>query len=431
MKTFFLLFTLLFSASITQAQTIHGHSQKSSYANESEYQDISDQCHWLEPNKLVAHLHFDTKSPIYSEINHSLLRIPFTIKLFQTDGTATFPLDRQELVTKIEWDETGSETAPIMKGDPASHALKQWTGHLTIDPNRNVGGHGFPQKGWYSPQIEVHINFPSGANVNQVTRLPFYSMLDPNAPDGSLSGLPLLIASCYPHSGATDEWGTNYVEVDNYLPLLPINADWPLIVATASYGGRNIGDGLFEQRVDLDLHNDIAGRILSSQPESGFTSANRAPILSPSIMGPGSHKSALMWFKPTLDNKEVVTTLLVVNTPVGTSTPPVLVTVPTVVGQSITSATSTILANSLAIGSVTTVVSDSPLDQVISQNPIAGTSVSQGTTINLVKSAGPVSTGNWENFTPTFQRMIIPGQPTRYRICETNDQITFVCKEIQ
>lgn len=406
-------------------ELIQGHPQKSSYADPSEWPDISCQNHWNELNKLISHSHFDVKAPIYSHIS-DLLKLQFAIKLFQFDGEAFFVLDSQELVTKIEWDETGSETSPRLIGDPSSHALKQWTGHLTIDPHRNVGGHGFPLRGWYSPQIQVDLKFNSGATITQLFRLPFYSMLDPTAPDGSLSGAPLLIASGYPHSSATDEWGTNYVEVDNYLPLLPINADWPLIVGTASYGGRNIGEGFFEHRYDLDLHNDNHGILLSLQYENSFTSANRAPLLSPGIMGPGNHKTALMWSKPTLDEVEMVTALLVINTPVGDSVSPTSTIVPNVVGQSINSAVSILASSKLSIGSITSVVDNNPINQVISQSPVDGTTVLQGSVVNLVKSSGPASTGTPEIFTPIFKKLVVAGQPTKYYICESEDS----CKEI-
>lgn len=342
------LIGLLLCASTATAQPIHGHPQKAAYASVAEYPKPSGQCHWLTDPVLPEakpdgsnsqeiinailmgpssqHTHFDPVFPLYSEITGPI-RGSFTLKLYQTDGQAHFDLDRQETVTKIEWDDTGSEEAPILLGSPLPHRLMQWTGHVTIDPRRSVGGpspigHGFPQRGWYSPQIEVVTTFAKAGPTTQLMRLPFYSMLDPNAPDGSLSGAPILISSCYPHSPATTEWGTNYVEVDSYLPLAPISTVWSPPTGTASYGGKNIGLGFFQTRVDIDFHGGVPGRLLQHLDEQNFTTADRHPVIDPAILGPGTHPYAFIWSKPTLDLKEIVNSLLVWPVTVGEGVPP-------------------------------------------------------------------------------------------------------------
>lgn len=423
-----ILFTILilFFPCVVEAQTIHGHPQKSSYTNISEWPIISSQCHWNPATTLTdavtGHTHVDVQAPIYSEINQPL-RVPFTIKIFHTDGEVIASLDRQDLVTKIEWDDTNSIVPPKMLGDPTG--LKIFTGHITYDPRINHGGYKFPDRGWYSPKFEVLTNFKNGSVTSQFIRLPFYSILNPTALESDLA--PVLSSGCYPHSLGVEEWGNNYVELDNLLPLLPINQYWKLLLGAASYGGRNLGDGLFEQRVDLDLHNNIFGRLLSSQKESDFKSTDRAPNLDPIIIGQGSHKMAFIWIKPRLNNKETVSTLLVVDVVVGSIQPPIQVLVPDVIGQSINSALLSLTSAKLTIGSINVVNNNDQIDQVISQNPVSGTSVPQGTAVNLIKSAGPAQTFNWVNITPTFQKFEVPGQPTKYRICE--DATATKCKE--
>lgn len=336
------LFVLV--ASSVQAQPIHGHPQKAAYASPAEYRKPSFQCHWNEPLPeanpdgsnakaiidasllLSSHLHFDPVGPIYSDIN-DLLRMDFTVKLFQSGGEAVFDLDRQETVTKIEWDDIGEQFRRVIVGDPASHALIQRTGHFTIDPRRTVGGappggHGFPPRGWYSPQIEIDWKPNDHIEIAQVTRLPFYSTLDPSAPDGSLTGFPQMISSCYPHSPKISEWGTNYVEADSFLPLTPIFVPWPIDMGTAAYGGKEIGLGFFEHRIDFDFHGGVPGKVLQHLDEQNFTNANRAPVLDPAIIGSGLHSNAFLWSKPTKDRSENITALLVWPIEVGAGVPP-------------------------------------------------------------------------------------------------------------
>ena len=70
---------------------------------------------------------------------------------------------------------------------------------------------------------------------------------------------------------------------------------------------------------------------------------------------------------------------------------PVLVTVPDVVGLSGSNAESAIVAAGLTVGGVTPQNSDTvPAGDVISQDPVAGTSVAVGSAVDIVVSLGPV-----------------------------------------
>jgi beta-lactam-binding protein with PASTA domain/CubicO group peptidase (beta-lactamase class C family) len=76
----------------------------------------------------------------------------------------------------------------------------------------------------------------------------------------------------------------------------------------------------------------------------------------------------------------------------GTPTP---VSVPDVVGQPQATAESMINAAGLTVGTVTTAPSDTvPAGDVISQNPVGGTSVPPDTPVDLVVSSGPASGGS-------------------------------------
>ena len=68
-----------------------------------------------------------------------------------------------------------------------------------------------------------------------------------------------------------------------------------------------------------------------------------------------------------------------------------MVTVPDVVGLAQATAESTIIAANLAVGTITTAYSATvPAGDVISQNPVGGTSVTEGSSVNLEVSLGPV-----------------------------------------
>lgn len=373
---------------------IHGHPQKQFYDGDDPRQrtKVSCQSHWRDTPREgdltahnVKHTHVDLFPFLYQEVD-DLIVVPFAIVLHHTDGFATVNLDRQETVVKVDWDDIGVQTDTERKlpGNPDGDAT--WTGHLTYDPRRNVGGHGFPLRGWYSPQFEVGTTYPNGVEILQLVKIPFYSMLDPAAPDGSLSGVPTIISSSYPHSPRIKEWGTNYVETGAFLPLAPITQPWRLWMGTAAYGGNEIGDGLFEQRVDLDLHNGIPGRLLSHQPESGFTSADRAPILDPAVIGLGAHKMAFIWSKPTRDDSEEVSALLVVTVDVASVSTPGVTIIPNLVGLQANAASGALATAQLTVGSITTQASTLPAGQVLSQSPIAGTSVPVGSAVNFVKA---------------------------------------------
>lgn len=295
--------------SMGQAQSvpIFGHPQTATTGPVP----LDGQCQWREEpaplgiiDKAWQHTHIQLWPNLYEIIN-GLIRIPFNIVTRNLKGYAAVDLDRQELVTKIEWDDIGEQHYRALFGDPTG--IKNWPGHITIDPHKDAGGHLFPQKGWYSPQFEVNTFYDTGSNILQLTRLPYYSMLDPTAKDGSLSGFPIYIVSCYPHTFDITEWGTNYVEVDTYLPLLPISTKWPLVATSAAYGGHEIGFGKWQILADFDIHAGKAGRVLDTQLEQNFNGANRAPVLDPATLGPGVHPVAFVWSKPTSDNtREVI-----------------------------------------------------------------------------------------------------------------------------
>lgn len=318
------LFVLI--ASVAQAQPIHGHPQKAAYASEAERVMLDMQCQWREvpvPLGIIdpgwQHTHIQLWPFLYQDVGDGLIRIPFALVLKNLHGVAIVDLARQELVVKVEWDDIGEVARREIPGDP--QGITHWPGHLTLDPRRNVGGHGFTPHGWYSPQFEVNTFFDTGANILQLVRLPFYSVQDASAPE-FVGGFPALIGSCYPHTADVTEWGTNYIQAETFLPLLPFSTLWTPIVGSAAYGGNEIGEGHFDVRADFDLHAGNPGRLLQSQRESTFTSADRKARLDPAVLGPGTHPVAFIWSKPTRDDSKEVTALMKFTVTVDPNVPP-------------------------------------------------------------------------------------------------------------
>ena len=93
------------------------------------------------------------------------------------------------------------------------------------------------------------------------------------------------------------------------------------------------------------------------------------------------------------------------------SSGPAPVSVPNVVGLTQAAATTAITGAGLTVGTVTTQSSSTvPAGSVISQNPTSGTSVAQGSAVNLVVSTGPASTGKPEIYGQIVAKGIGPSR---------------------
>jgi Concanavalin A-like lectin/glucanases superfamily/PASTA domain len=68
------------------------------------------------------------------------------------------------------------------------------------------------------------------------------------------------------------------------------------------------------------------------------------------------------------------------------------IAVPDVVGEALATGEATIVADGLAVGTVTSQPSAVPAGDIVSTNPIAGTLVSSGTAVNIVESSGGYAT---------------------------------------
>jgi beta-lactam-binding protein with PASTA domain len=87
--------------------------------------------------------------------------------------------------------------------------------------------------------------------------------------------------------------------------------------------------------------------------------------------------------------------------PIGSCT----ITVPDVVGEDLTTAEAAIISANLTVGTVTAVSSVEPVNQVLSQNPVGGTSESAGSPVNLNYSQGVIV----PDVTNTSAAVVAPG----------------------
>ncbi len=157
---------------------------------------------------------------------------------------------------------------------------------------------------------------------------------------------------------------------------------------------------MFRQLLDANLHGmppnipPNEGTLLDSQAgtSQGFV---RTVTFDPAVMGSGKHRTLLNWTQTVGD--EHLVSVLALDTVVGPGVPPpppppppTMVIVPNVVGKTQMVALASLQVAGL-MGMVTLQNDPTVLaTDVISQDPVAGTSVAVGMMINLAVSTGPV-----------------------------------------
>lgn len=99
--------------------------------------------------------------------------------------------------------------------------------------------------------------------------------------------------------------------------------------------------------------------------------------------------------------------------------PPVLVAVPNVVGMPQATATNAIIGAGLIAGTVVTAPSSTtPVGQVISETPAAGSNVTRGTVVMITVAVAPLPPVETTTVMPvTIQRIQQAGVPDRWRLC--------------
>jgi hypothetical protein len=327
---------------------IHGYPYDptvTEYADPSKWPTISAQAHWRPGNSnpdptdvpqmhspSLAHTHLDITAPVYGEMTESFT-VPFSNTLFQVEGAITdyVPL-RGPLISNVVFD----KPLPLV-GDP--NGVVTITGHFTVDFslswNDGVSGHTVPKKGWFAVQAITRTYFKNGDFTDDILILPFFSMVDPMAPEEFLAqGGPYIGTNNNPNSlldMPEGKLGGTATQYDYIIPILS-----PLTQAVPGTTPKLFGyivdpdlpDGVGMTRYDMDLHHDSEGILINE----GTAPANRTLILpspfDPAILGPGTHKVAAIWQqdsnggRPGIQANEQATSLLVVTVQVGGVIPP-------------------------------------------------------------------------------------------------------------
>ena len=104
-------------------------------------------------------------------------------------------------------------------------------------------------------------------------------------------------------------FGDMVLEVEDWLPLLPINTPWFFRVSAYNYTSTApcCPDGLIEQRRDMDFHNGVPGTLIVSDPanQQGFSA--RTLMLNPATMTKGLHEG--VFWKSTFGSQTIAALL--------------------------------------------------------------------------------------------------------------------------
>jgi len=324
--------SLLFASSASAQYQLQGHPQKGSYASPAEWLTTDQQCWINDPDPINAgHIHIVFKAPAYARmLNYDAFDVPFTLKAHNIAGI--IGLVQGEHIRSIRWDATGSSELPVMRGNP--NGLMEWSGVATVD--LTLGDDGFlhifqtPPHGWLEVRFFTRTALDDGKTLDASAVFPLYSAIDLSAPEkpAAEQGNPGVHhrASCvlYDAEGVAIA-GEVITEVANYIPLLPIFAQFTTIVNAYNYtapAGSILMNQLFEQRLDPDLHHGILGSLIRQDiitPEMNKQLV--APfVLDPAIMGTGNHKSMVVWTQPF--PTQAVSAVIVFPVSVGEGVPP-------------------------------------------------------------------------------------------------------------
>ncbi len=422
---------------------IHGHPQKTDYLDDgSDWLVWEAQGHWPLLDPIASgHVHVAVSYPLYGEITSVVpFWVPFTLKLHNIAGSIDEFGGPQ--VSQIVWDATGNSTPPVMRG--SNPGLEQWTGKALIDVTLGqqpwLGAIGqLRLHGWSGTFFMARARVDNGDQIDAQLTVSHYDLIDPTTPEVFLSpdhGRPgvFLGAQCVVSNNTTgnsqtlggNAFGDMIIEVNDYLPLMPITAPWPTIVNFYNYTSSTPlpNPGHFRQRLDSDLHHSVLG-LLIEEVASDVNGVPDMPIvIDPATLAgstpplgspPNVHKELFFWTQT--NNNETVSAVLTCNVPLGSGVPvpttcqdkaalnfgqllpcvyatppppPMLMPVPNVVGMAQSAATAAIVAAGFTLGPIAQATSDTaPAGDVISQDPVAGVNVPMMTAIGVTLSTGP------------------------------------------
>ena len=420
---------------------------KTQYDDPSQWPFIDAQGHWVPgggsptvqpPNTLVpnmAHSHIGFHTPIWGELGNENITLPFTLKLFHCAGKivevsaeyigALFPKPIYTITTE--------QSLPII-GDP--NGLVQVNGTFTFNLADGLDA-GVSKHGWASVLVQSTVSFDNGDILKLQFTQSFYSVIDTTVPETRISegGINVSAKAFGVRAGdGNGVFGTHLTEFRGLIPILvPFNTPQSTDVFAYNYGiDPNLPEGVYELRIDPDLHMGVPGTLVTTTRLAG--NDGNFDVLDPvqiaaSIppMGyettPGKHRLSFDWIRDVpngfTDQNGVVRvagqqlrSLLNIDVYIGDNPqdgiPPIFwgqvvpgpdgpiiapspefTTMPNVVGLPQSEATSLITTARLVVGTISNQSSDTiPKGNIISQFPAGGAMVNVGSVTNLVSSTG-------------------------------------------
>lgn len=315
------------------ALRIHGHPQKAFYASDAEWPTIEAQGWWDQADPIQAcHLHLGVVFPSYAELTTAApFDTHFTLKLHNCSGSITQIFGGG--FNNVIWDDTGTSTPPVMRG--INPGLVQWSGRTTIlfrlhgDQPWLGTLNDLPVHGWIADDWNARALLDNGDEISVQKVDCLYSLLDPTKPEQPASGQgnPGIVHSSRvtvrnlkvdpTRPGRTlgdTSFGAMVMEVNDYVPLLPIGGDasstpWKTIVNPYNYTAASaLPDGRFMVLEDANLHGmpppPNRGTTLVSDPAGVTGFINRTIIFDPAVMGTGAHKVLTVW-RQTAGNENI------------------------------------------------------------------------------------------------------------------------------
>lgn len=214
------------------------------------------------------------------------------------------------LISKIVWDDTGTEIPPPLIGDPAGERVI--VAHITFDPAKSdpqypTDGTKFvPPNGWWAPRVNVYVSTETKEVFSAHVIGAVYSRRDPAAPQ---VGFPFLSARnegiALPGTRAS-AFGVLDVEIPSsvdwwqFLPIAPIREPWFIYTRIFGYGGMASAiKGRAEFRCGINFHHGVDGKLIYVEESDGGNPNGNWVTLDPIQLGAGAHKCSLFWIQPT------------------------------------------------------------------------------------------------------------------------------------
>lgn len=336
-----LVFALLVSCALVPIKAqditikIHGHPQKQFYNSESEWPEFEPQCHGApsvfpfdntNPFPKLQHTHLYLKAPVYAELNGPI-NIEGWLKTFQLVGRTD---DHINGLTNVRFDNSGTSTPQILRGDPNGLIVQHFTATIPSDY--------WPKHGTFDSRITIRTYFDNGGIMDNESDYSFYSMLDPSQPETNVSSSPtgvFVATRCNLRweSRGTDNLATVAMEARSYLPITPFDKPFPISLAYYTYGSSfqsELAPGFAENSLDADLHMGNEGtQIFTFQVPDGANDPGSGPFfpcntalcntpgdnpyyIYPDQIGAGNHSINFRWkqstgkgsihFEPNLEN---------------------------------------------------------------------------------------------------------------------------------